>query len=120
MKKLLLLNMLLAIAIGFTTCSGGGGDDEPSKSKACDITSFKDGTREWVINGTNITGSYPKGSNVNNVSPTIEVSKNAVVKPATGVGQDFSSGKTVTYTVTAEDGKTTKTYTAQATVATTN
>ena len=36
--------------------------------------------------------------------PTIEVSDGATVTPASGVAQDFSNGKIVTYTVTAEDG----------------
>lgn len=36
--------------------------------------------------------------------PTIEVSEKATVTPASGAVQDFSNGKVVTYTVTAEDG----------------
>lgn len=36
--------------------------------------------------------------------PTIEVSKGATVVPVSGEAQDFSNGKIVTYTVTAEDG----------------
>ncbi|WP_077155930.1 PCMD domain-containing protein [Bacteroides bouchesdurhonensis] len=36
--------------------------------------------------------------------PTITVSDKAVVNPASGVAQDFSNGKSVTYTVVAEDG----------------
>lgn len=36
--------------------------------------------------------------------PTIEVSDGATVTPASGVAQDFSNGKTVTYTVTAAGG----------------
>ncbi len=36
--------------------------------------------------------------------PTFEISKGATVTPASGVAQDFSNGKVVTYTVTAEDG----------------
>lgn len=38
--------------------------------------------------------------------PTIEVSKNATIVPGNGEAQDFSNGKVVTYTVTAEDGTT--------------
>lgn len=41
--------------------------------------------------------------------PAITISNKAVVSPATGVAQDFSAGKSVTYTVIAEDG-TVKTY----------
>lgn len=36
--------------------------------------------------------------------PTITVSEGATVVPASGVAQDFSNGKVVTYTVTAADG----------------
>lgn len=43
--------------------------------------------------------------------PTFKVSDKATVEPASGVAQDFSKGKQVTYTVTAEDG-TQKTYVA--------
>lgn len=43
--------------------------------------------------------------------PVITVSEKATVTPASGVAQDFSGGKTVTYTVIAEDG-TTRTYVA--------
>lgn len=43
--------------------------------------------------------------------PTIVVSQKAKITPASGVAQDFSGGKKVEYTVTAEDG-TTKKYSA--------
>ena len=36
--------------------------------------------------------------------PTFEISPKATVTPASGVAQDFSNGKVVTYTITAEDG----------------
>ena len=67
-----------------------------------------------------ISATYPKGTNVNNLSPVIRVSDKATISPASGVTQDFSNDKAVTYTVTAEDGKTSKTYTAKATVSTSN
>lgn len=38
--------------------------------------------------------------------PTIEVSPKAIVTPGSGVAQDFSNGKSVEYTVEAEDGTT--------------
>lgn len=43
------------------------------------------------------------------LTPVITISDKAIVSPATGVAQDFSAGKSVTYTVIAEDG-TVKTY----------
>lgn len=45
------------------------------------------------------------------LKPVFKISEKATVSPASGVAQDFSGGKTVTYTVVAEDG-TTKVYAA--------
>lgn len=45
--------------------------------------------------------------------PTIEVSEKATVTPGSGVAQNFSNGKSVEYTVVAEDG-TTVVYTVKA------
>lgn len=45
------------------------------------------------------------------LAPTISISEEAVVSPASGVAQDFSNNKSVTYTVVAEDG-TSKVYIA--------
>ena len=116
MKKSFIFSLVIAIAVGFTAC-GGGGDDEPAKSAECNIITFKDGANSWSVAGNTITGNYPKGANVNNISPTIEVSPKATVSPASGAVQNFSDNKTVDYIVTAEDGKTTKKYTARAIVA---
>ena len=44
-------------------------------------------------------------------TPIIEISEGATITPASGLVQDFSNNKKVTYTVTAEDG-TVKVYTA--------
>lgn len=44
------------------------------------------------------------GSDLSKLVPTIEVSEGATVTPESGVAQDFSNGKTVAYTVTAQDG----------------
>ncbi len=122
MKKSFLYIILLAIAIGFTAC-GGGDDDptpEPSKSKACDITSFKVGNDTWQVSGTNISFQYSKGTPQEDLTPIIVTSDKASVNPKSGVAQNFFTTEGVKYTVTAEDGTTTKTYTAKATVATTN
>ena len=48
--------------------------------------------------------------------PTITVSENATVSPASGSAVDFSQG-TVTFTVTAQDGVTTRAYFAKAVTA---
>ncbi len=61
-----------------------------------------------------ITLSYPVGTAVTSIAPTISVSANATVSPASGVAQNFSTAKT--YTVRAQDG-TTATYTVTVSVA---
>ena len=112
MKKSFIISVLLvALVAGFSSCK------KDDKSKACDITLFKVGNDAWNVSGTSISWIYPKGTEVSNLIPTIEVSAGARVNPESGKAQDFSSA--VTYTVTAEDGKTTKIYTAKATVSTT-
>ncbi len=116
MKTSFFLTALFIVAIGFVSCE----NDEPEKSKACDIVSFKTDGTEWQINATNITRQYSKGTIVGSLSPEIEVSDNAKVIPASGSSQDFSSEREVEYTVTAEDGVTVKVYKVKATVATTN
>ena len=109
MKKSFIISALLvALVAGFASCK------KDDKSKACDIVSFKVGDKTWDVVGTSITAIYPKGTTVSNLTPTIAVSAGAIVSPKSGEAQNFSSA--VTYTVTAEDGKTQKFYTAQATV----
>ena len=48
--------------------------------------------------------AVPTGTNIKSLVPTITLSPNATVSPASGVAQDFSAP--VTYTVTAQDGTT--------------
>jgi hypothetical protein len=115
MNKLVIIGIITILFAGFSSCKKKS-DPEPEKSKACEVISFKDGDRVWQVIGSNITAVYPKGANVGAVAPVIEVSKGASVGPKSGAAQDFSGGKEVTYTVTAEDGVTKKIYTAKATV----
>lgn len=71
-------------------------------------------TEQPVINeeeGT-ITFKVSEGADVSALVPTIEVSPGATVTPASGEAQDFSGGKTVTYTVVSEDYGVTKEYKA--------
>ncbi len=114
MKKLFIFGVLLLVIVGFSSCKKK--DPEPEKSKACDIVLFNAGNQNWSINGLNITASFTKGTIVGSFSPTIKVSDKASVNPASGAAQDFSNERSVSYVVTAEDGKTTKTYTAKATI----
>lgn len=84
----------------------------PDPSTACDITSFSitvgSTTYTGSISGLNITVRVPVGTTVTALTPTIAVSTGATVSPTSGTAKNFSNP--VTYTVTAEDTTTTKTY----------
>jgi len=90
---------------------------EPEKSSECSIVSFIVDGVYWTINSSNltITHLYPAGTDLSNLIPNIVYSERAVISPASGVAQDFSDGKPITYTVTAEDG-TRRVYVAKADV----
>ena len=79
-------------------------------------------TSQPVINGDSITFSVSSDSVSGRLSalvPTITVSENATVSPASGSAVDFSQGS-VTFTVTAQDGVTTRAYFAKAVTDTTD
>ena len=57
----------------------------------------------------------PYGTDLTNLVPTITVSAGATINPASGVAQNFTNP--VVYTVTAEDGVTTKDWTVTVTTA---
>jgi hypothetical protein len=119
MKKIIIVLAVVIAAGAIAGCKKKKGNDEaPVKSAACDIVTFTVGSDEWQIEGTNITYQYPKGTTKGTLTPTITVSAGAKLSPKTGVAQDFFT-TAISYTVTAEDGKTTKSYTAEAKVATT-
>lgn len=72
-------------------------------------------TEQPVINEEKGTISFKVNDQITNeelkrLVPTFTVSDKAIASPASGVSQDFSDNKTVTYTVVAENG-TFKTYT---------
>ena len=110
MKSRLFVVVLLAAVVGF----GGCGKDK--KSSDCLITSFTVDAKAWTVDNTagTIIGNYEKGTVIGNLNPVIVASDKAKVTPTTA--QDFSNGKEVTYTVTAENGKATKSYKAKAVV----
>ena len=89
-----------------------------TKSSAKFITKFTFGTLtpavEATVSGTAIAATVPAGTDITKLVPTITLSDKATVSPASGAVQDFS--KSVTYTVTAEDGST-QAYTVNVTVA---
>lgn len=121
MKKCLLCFAVLFVFLSCNTRGDGGKDNPQNKSSEAKIVKFdvKSGattSHSFVINHTAMTVTLSlranHGLDLANLTPVIEVSKGAKVNPASGAKQDFSNGKTVEYTVTAEDGKTTKKYTA--------
>lgn len=88
-----------------------------TEATGADITSFtfdNEGvTEQPVINADNtITFKVAEGADITKLVPVIVVSEGATVTPASGVAQDFSNGKVVTYTVVSEDYGTTKVYKA--------
>jgi len=107
--------------IGLTSCQP---TDELSSE--ANITSF---TFDSSVEANSIVTSVPVIGEDNSISfnvaynasesqlaalvPTIILSENATVSPESGSTVDFSKGA-VTFTVTAQDGVTTKAYTAQA------
>jgi hypothetical protein len=108
--------MLLGSVMLFAACEKETEDKEESKSSACDIVSFKVDTVEWKIGDSTITHIYPLETKEGDLTPTITLSPGATINPQSGVAQNFFTAQGVTYTVTAEDGVTTKTYTATATI----
>ncbi len=73
-------------------------------------------TSQPVIEGNNISFTVSHDATSEQLSalvPTITVSENATVSPASGSAVDFSQGS-VTFTVTAQDGVTTRAYFAKA------
>lgn len=119
-KNLLLVSA--AAIIGITSC-------KPTEelSQEASITSFTfDTTNEAnsivtsqpAIEGNTITFTVSYDATPEQFSslvPTITVSEGATVNPASGSAVDFANGP-VTFTVTAQDGVTTSTYTATATM----
>ncbi|TCO06080.1 DUF5018 domain-containing protein, partial [Natronoflexus pectinivorans] len=84
------------------------------------ITSFSISGQTGLIDddaGT-ISITLPFGTDLTSLSPVIEFSENATVDPQSGVAQNFSDP--VTYTVTAEDGTTSKEYLVTVTLAPNN
>ncbi|MBN2487384.1 MAG: discoidin domain-containing protein [Bacteroidales bacterium] len=77
-------------------------------SSANDITAFTVSGQEGAstINATahTVTVNVPYGTNITSLAPTITVSADATISPATGVARNFTTPQT--YTVTAENGST--------------
>ena len=103
-STLLLITLMSGLII--TACKEE--ESEPDRSSAKEITTFTFGSLTPAVAGTiddnDITVTVPSGTDVTSLSPTVVVSPEATVSPASGTAQDFTSP--VTYTVTAEDGST--------------
>jgi len=93
-----------------TAAGWGSGVSLRSNSSGKSITSFLFTGLIPAVTATineadkTITANVPAGTPVTGLVPTIAVSDNASVTPASGVAQDFSTP--VNYTVTAQDGST--------------
>ncbi|MDR1666809.1 MAG: DUF5018 domain-containing protein [Bacteroidales bacterium] len=110
--NVLVLGLIATVLlVGASSCK----KKNDGKSAACDIVSFKVANDSWQISGTSITFTYPKATSETALAPVIEISPGATVTPASGTEQNLFAASGVNYTVTAEDGTTTKTYNAKAT-----
>lgn len=87
--------------------------DEP-KSAACDILLFSVDALTWSIDSLSISRSYPPDTEESLMTPVINLSPGATVNPPSGEAQNFFVAGGVRYTVTAEDGVSTKVYTVKA------
>lgn len=100
----------------YINCEGKWYNKANGKSAACDITKavLTIGGEDYdgVIAGLKVDFIVPYGTVVTELAPTITKSANSTISPTTA--QDFSSS--VTYTVTAQDGKMTKAYVFSVTV----
>lgn len=107
--------LVLALAVGFNACTA---EDEPALSNDASITAFAIKgltTATVVINGTDIAVTVPFGTNVAALEPEITAAANATVNPKVTGPMNFTAP--VSFIVTAQDGKTKKTYKATVTVA---
>lgn len=104
-----LILLLSCVLISFSC-----GDNSPVLSSEASITSFTLAGVNATISGTNITLTVPYGTDISNLSPSIQNSPASIVTPATGTSRDFNSP--LTYTVRAEDKVTNTTYTVTVTI----
>lgn len=118
MKRLFLTLALGALAVfGLNSCSDDDSDKGPDRRPYCEIVKFS-------VSVPNVEAKIDKDKALvelyvapdvlellSDVKPTGELSIGATVVPAFSVSQDFT--KEVTYLVTAEDGKTQKTWTVK-------
>jgi hypothetical protein len=113
MKSGILFFLALTATLFFTSCIG----DEPLNMEA-DIIDMRVNDDTFItraITEHTVQLIVSEKADYSKITPIIEVTPGATISPQSGVTQDFSNGKSVTYTVTSEDGKYTKNYTVSAT-----
>jgi PKD repeat protein len=116
MRRNVLMKAFVSLFAVVALCSCNKDEDDKPKSTACDIVSFSVNGVAWDISGANITHVYPSETAATSMTPTVTLSPYATINPPANEAQNFFAPQGVIYTVTAEDGTTTKTYTAKATV----
>ncbi len=105
---------LFVVALSAFSCSSDD-DSTPPQSSLAEITNFTldfEGLNTEDVDydlGTDISVRVPFGTSLTGVIPTISVSDQATISPASGQSVDFVDGEPKSFTVTAEDG-TTKEY----------
>ena len=77
-------------------------------STACDLLALSWSGYTAAINGTSVTLAVPNGTNVTALNPICTISPLATIAPASGTTRNFTNPQS--YTVTAQDGITRKTY----------
>lgn len=95
----------LSLIIFLFSCSDNNNEDEKPKSNEKKILSFKVlNDYSATINESlkNIELVLPVGTDLTNLSPTIEISPKAIISPPSGEPRNFSSA--VVYNIEAEDG----------------
>ena len=79
-----------------------------------EILSFAAGGAAWSISDSLVTCVYPVNATEGPLTPSIAISPGAAISPPADQPQNFFVDGGVRYTVTSEDGATTKTYLARA------
>jgi hypothetical protein len=86
-------------------------------SSDCNIVTFAVDGVAWQIFDTLVVGTYLSATTDTPLIPVIGLSTGATIDPPSNEAQYFFSEQGVRYTVTAEDGRSTKFYTVKATAA---
>jgi hypothetical protein len=100
--KTLLLSFILPLGL---SCNK---DDSPLSGDA-EVVSFEIMGVAGTITGDQISLTLPYSTNTKSLTATTTLSTNASISPDPGIPVDYTNGQT--FTVTAADGSTTKTYT---------